>query len=292
MNTQQFQKWLQNQSYNSESDYYLRPLVMGILNITSDSFFDGGKFLAKEQALSHARHLIAQGADIIDIGGESSRPGAVSISVNEELDRVIPVIESLRNECDTLLSVDTCKPDVMRASVAAGAFLVNDISGLSNKSSMALLAEMQQPVCLMHMQGTPETMQINPSYKLDIIDEINQFFSRRIAECMQMGIHRENIILDPGFGFGKTVQHNLKIVKNLSQFTIHKLPVLLGVSRKSTIGQILGKPVGERLIGSITLTTIAALQHVGIIRTHDVEETLQSLRIIEAMNATQTDLLQ
>ena len=285
MNTQQFQEWLQTRAHKSAQVNQARPLLMGILNITTDSFFDGGKFIAPERALSHARELINQGADIIDIGGESSRPGALPISVDEELNRVIPIIEAVVAESDICLSIDSCKTAVMEAALSAGAFMVNDISGLASDGAMHLLACVQRPVCLMHMQGIPTTMQENPSYQRHVIDEINHFFSERINACLLMGIKRENLILDPGFGFGKTIEHNLTIVKNLRQFAVHQLPLLLGVSRKSTIGKLLNKPVSERLFGSIALTVVAALQNAAIIRTHDVDETLQALQMIEAMNA-------
>lgn len=282
MNKQQFHDWLQTKSFQI-SGQRNRPLVMGILNVTSDSFFDGGRFFNHQNALSHARQLISQGADIIDIGGESSRPGSQSISVNEELDRVLPIIELIAKESDICLSIDTCKPEVMQSAINAGAAIINDITALASQQSMSHAAKMQVPICLMHMQGTPASMQQNPHYT-NIIDEMNHFFTEKISECLRIGIARDNLIIDPGFGFGKTVQHNLTLVKNLQQLAIHQLPVLLGVSRKHTLGQILNKPPEGRLIGSIVLTVIGAMQNAAIIRTHDVDETIQALQVVTAIN--------
>jgi dihydropteroate synthase len=281
VNNQQFRQWCQRNK--TSSGHYSQPLLMGILNVTPDSFSDGGNYLHLDRAVKHAERLLAAGADLIDIGGESSQPGAFPVSLDEELDRVIPVIQRLRQISDVCLSVDTTKAEVMREAISNGAGLINDISALKGASSLAVAAELQVPVCLMHMQGTPLTMQVSPHYQLDIITEINAFFKERIERCIAGGIKREHLILDPGFGFGKTVQHNLQIVKYLEQFKAHHLPIMLGVSRKSTVGAVLNKPVNDRLIGSVTLSAIAALNGAAIIRTHDVDETGQALQIATAI---------
>ncbi len=256
---------------------------MGILNITPDSFYDGGYYLQAEDAFSRARTLIEQGADIIDIGGESSRPGAIPVSNDEELARVIPVIERIRANYDICISVDTTKPDVMQESLVAGASFINDISALTDDRALAILAAQQVPVCLMHMQGQPATMQEKPSYLQGVVVEINDFFKTVLDKCLQAGIKRECIILDPGIGFGKTAEHNLQIIKNFDQFKKHQLPLLFGVSRKSFIGNILGAPVHKRLPASLALTTYAVTKGASIIRTHDIEETKQALTILQAV---------
>ncbi len=256
---------------------------MGVLNITPNSFSDGGCFLDRGHATRRAEEMIVEGVDIIDIGGESSRPGAEPASCAEELARVIPVIESIRAASDVCISIDTCKAEVMEAAVMAGATLINDISALTGVGSLAVARRLKVPVCLMHMQGTPQLMQNNPHYSRDIVDEINDFFLQRIHVCLQAGIPREHLILDPGFGFGKWVPHNLSIVNRLREFQHHNLPLLLGVSRKSTIGAVLQKPVLERLPGGLAIAVLAALQGVSIIRTHDVAATSQALQMIHAI---------
>ncbi|MGQ3888342.1 dihydropteroate synthase [Legionella sp. CNM-1927-20] len=288
MNNQQFRSW--RQQLNLKTNQYQSPLIMGIINVTPDSFSDGGRYLNLDQALAHAQRLLAEGADILDIGGESSRPGAKPISVDEEIARVVPLIKQLRRETDCCISVDTTKAAVMRAAVEAGADLVNDITALRDKDALDLLAKLQVPVCLMHMKGIPQTMQALPiSYK-DITAEINLFFQKQIENCLKAGIQRNNIIIDPGFGFGKTVEHNLHLIKDLTQFKQHNLPLMLGVSRKSTIGSILNKKVDERLIGGITLNIVASLKGVDIIRTHDVVETKQSLVMLDAIMQVNNNL--
>ncbi len=285
MNNKQFTAWRRASHHPNvmAPAYRRKPLIMGVLNVTPDSFSDGGCFFEPEQAYLRAQVMIAQGADLIDIGGESSRPGAVSISTAEELARVIPVIERIRAMHDICISIDTRKADVMFAAVEAGASFINDISALSDNHALAVAADCDVPVCLMHMQGTPDSMQNNPYYATDIVDEINWFFEQRIDACVQAGVARERLILDPGFGFGKSVQHNLLIVKRLIEFQQHKLPILLGVSRKSTIGAVLQKTASEQLPGGLALAVYAALQGVSIIRTHDVDETNQALTIIDAI---------
>ncbi|PUT39739.1 dihydropteroate synthase [Legionella taurinensis] len=256
---------------------------MGVLNITPDSFADGGRYLNPDAALQQALTMRDAGADIIDLGGESSQPGARAVSIQEQLDRVLPVIEKIRQESDICLSIDTTRAEVMRAAVAAGADLINDIKALSEEGALAAAAELKVPVCLMHMKGIPETMQENPYYSKDVVDEINDFFIDRIERCTQAGIAPQHLILDPGFGFGKSVQHNLWLTKHIQRFQQHGLPLLLGASRKSTLGAVLNKAVEERLIGSIAVAVFAGLQGVAIIRTHDVDETNQALSMIDAI---------
>ena len=264
--------------------FYLRkPLIMGVLNSTPNSFSDGGLFLNTDHACLRAQDMIAQGADIIDIGGESSQPGVAPVSSAEELSRVIPLIERIRATSDICISIDTYKPEVMEAAVTAGANIINDIRALTSDGALAMAAQLNVPVCLMHMKGTPESMQNGPYYAKDVVDEINEFFTQRVNACLQAGISPQNLILDPGFGFGKTVSHNLNLVKRLSEFQQHKLPLMIGVSRKSTIGALLAKSVESRLTGGVAMALFAALQGVSIIRTHDVDETNQTLQIIQAI---------
>ena len=256
---------------------------MGIINVTPDSFFDGGVCFQQDNALKQARKMIAAGADLLDIGGESSRPGALPVSIDEELARVIPLIERLRAESDICISIDTTKAEVMRAAVSSGAGVINDIMALLDNTSLMAAVELQVPVCLMHMQGTPPTMQESPQYQHDVIDDINDFFYIQLERCMAAGLQRWQLILDPGFGFGKTVQHNLKITKQLGRFKRHHLPIMLGVSRKSTLGVVLGKPANERLFAGVALNVIATLNGVAMVRTHDVEETKQALLMTKAI---------
>ena len=282
MDQQQLKIWLNN-FHNQEHIIHALPLIMGILNITPDSFSDGGKYLDHQMALQQTQLMIAAGADIIDIGGESSRPGATSVSVDEELARVIPVIKLIRQHTTIALSIDTTKAPVMRAAVAAGATMINDINGLRNQDSLQAAYELNVPVCIMHMQGVPQTMQIDPQYNLPIIDVVDQFFTEQISRCVEYGMKRENIIIDPGFGFGKTMRHNLLLLKNAKHFKQHNLPIMLGFSRKSTLGLLTGKPVHERLIPGIAVSVFVYLQQVSILRTHDVDETKQALQIVHAI---------
>ncbi|HBI21088.1 MAG TPA: dihydropteroate synthase [Legionella sp.] len=256
---------------------------MGVLNRTPDSFSDGGHFLEQHQAMQRARMMIEQGADIIDVGGESSRPGAVEISCAEELARVIPIIEAIRSISDICISIDTRKALVMKAAVAAGASIINDIQALRGVDALSVAAQLDVPVCLMHMQGMPDSMQTSPHYASGILDEINLFFEQRIQACVQAGISRERLILDPGFGFGKSVEHNLTLLNGLAAFQRHGLPLLLGVSRKSTLGAITQKPVDERGPAGIAAAVFAATQGVQMIRTHDVGETNQALQMLDAI---------
>lgn len=262
------------------------PLIMGILNCTPDSFSDGGCFNSIDKALNHSRQMLAEGVDLIDIGGESSKPGALPISAKDEIARVIPIIKVIREESDIAISIDTTKAEVMKAAFEVGASMINDISALNTPETLELAANLQVPICLMHMKGKPQTMQINPQYEQGVIDEINHFFALKINQCLDAGIDFANLILDPGFGFGKTVEQNMRVIKELNQFHKHKLPLMLGVSRKSTIGALLQKPVNERLVGGITIAAYAAMKDVAIIRTHDVAETKQTFRMLEAINGT------
>jgi dihydropteroate synthase len=284
VNSQQFADWLERKSQPATSVLFEKPLIMGILNLTTDSFSDGGVFLQKEKACEHALHLIAQGADIIDVGGESSKPGARAISLDMELARVIPVIEYIRRNSEVCISIDTYKPEVMQAAVQAGANIINDIYALRQEGALPMAVQLKVPVCLMHMQGQPQDMQKNPSYPYGVMNDIVQFFSTRIAACLQAGVDKRDLILDPGFGFGKRVADNLNLIHHLKKVQQFNLPLLLGVSRKSTIGVLLGKEVEDRLIGGLTFAIYAALEGVGIIRTHDPDETSQALRIIDAIS--------
>jgi len=256
---------------------------MGIVNVTPDSFSEPGAYLSVEAACNHAHELIEQGADIIDVGGESTRPGAKPLSLEEELARVIPVIQGLRKQTDIAISIDTYKPEVMQAAVAAGANLINDIYALRQKGALAMAAKLAVPVVLMHMQAEPETMQDNPSYPEGVLADIVRFWQERILACAEAGIEAENIILDPGFGFGKTVNDNMQILQQWKDLQRFPQPLLLGVSRKSTIGKIINQPVENRMVGGIALTVCAAMQGLQIIRTHDVDETNQALQMLEAV---------
>ena len=260
-----------------------RARVMGILNVTPDSFSDGGDFATREAALRHARQMVADGADLIDVGGESTRPGAPPVSVAEELARVIPVIEALASELAVPVSVDTSKPEVMRAAVAAGAGLINDVAALRRPGALAAAAALRVPVCLMHMQGEPGTMQQDPAYG-DVVAEVAAFLAGRLAACEAAGIPRVRLLVDPGFGFGKTLAHNLALLRGLPRLASLGVPVLAGLSRKSMIGALLGGvPVGERLHGSVAAAVLAVERGAAIVRVHDVGPTVQALRIVAAV---------
>jgi dihydropteroate synthase len=254
---------------------------MGILNVTPDSFSDGGQFIGIDAALYQVEHMISSGANIIDIGGESTRPGAAAVTLAEELDRVIPIIAAIRQRFDIVISVDTYKTDVMSAAIATGADLINDVNALQSEGALAVVANAKVPVCLMHMQGQPTTMQDAPSYK-DVVADVQSFFTARVAACAEAGISPSQIILDPGFGFGKTLAQNYELLRRFSDFSNLGLPLLAGLSRKSMIGNLLNRPVTERLAGSIACATIAVLAGAKIIRAHDVAETADAIRIAEA----------
>ena len=261
-----------------------KPLVMGVLNATPDSFSDGGKYNSVESALTQALRMCQQGADIIDVGGESTRPGAKEVSVDDEIKRVIPVIESIRQQSNVCISIDTSKPDVMMAAVKAGANIVNDVNGLRAPGALEVCADLNLPVCVMHMQGEPRTMQANPKYS-DVVDDVKLFFEQRIESCCDAGIIRQNIILDPGFGFGKALEHNLQLLKRLNEFQAFELPVLVGLSRKSMLEKILGGAAPEdRLHASVAAAVLARLGGAAIFRVHDVQPTVDALKVCDAMS--------
>lgn len=254
-----------------------RPHVMGILNVTPDSFSDGGHFNQLERAMTHARQMVAEGATLIDIGGESTRPGAPDVSEQEELDRVLPVVERMVRELDVMISLDTSKAAVMREGCAAGAHLINDVRALLEPGALAAAAAADVPVCLMHMQGQPRTMQAEPHYD-DLLGEMRAFFDERIAACLTAGIAREQLLLDPGYGFGKTLAHNYQLLAQQESLLDYQLPLLVGMSRKSMIGNLLGRPVDERLAGSLACALVGMQRGARIIRVHDVRATMDALR--------------
>ena len=263
------------------------PQVMGILNITPDSFSDGGQFMSPGSAVQRANEMVRQGAAIIDIGGESTRPGAPQVSIEEELARVIPVIEALRNDLTVPISIDTSKPEVMREAVRAGAGMINDVRALREKGALQTAVELDVPVCLMHMQGEPRTMQHSPHYG-DVVAEVKSFLKDRIRTCIESGISRDRLLIDPGFGFGKSLEHNLRLLQGLNEFRDLNIPLLAGFSRKSMIGQILDVPVQERLYGSIALATLALWQGANLVRVHDVRATRDAISIINAIRDLDT----
>jgi dihydropteroate synthase len=258
------------------------PQVMGILNVTPDSFSDGGKYAQFDYALEQAEQMIASGATIIDIGGESTRPGAEAVSEQDELARVIPVLKAIKQRFNILVSIDTSKASVMSATIDAGADMINDVRALQNDGCLAAIANSNIPDCLMHMQGIPKNMQNSPSYD-HVINDIIVFFQQRIDACINAGIARERLILDPGFGFGKTLEQNFHLLANLSKFNQLGLPLLAGLSRKSMIGNLLNREVEQRLAGSLATAIIAAQQGAQIIRVHDVQETVDALKILKAV---------
>jgi len=259
-----------------------RTAIMGILNVTPDSFSDGGIFLARDAAVAHALAMVEEGADLIDIGGESTRPGAQAVSVQEELDRVIPVIEAITRVAPVPVSIDTSKPEVMRAAVAAGAGLINDVRALRTTDALQTAAALEVPVCLMHMQGEPRSMQHNPVY-VDMAGEVRDFLQERIEACVAAGIPRQRIVIDPGFGFGKTVEHNLELLRRLDELRALGAPVLAGLSRKSMIGALFGLPVAQRLHASVALALIAVQNGATMLRVHDVRATREAIRMFEAV---------
>jgi len=256
------------------------PQVMGILNVTPDSFSDGGEFIATDAALAQAKKMVADGAGIIDVGGESTRPGAAVVSVEEEIARVVPVIQAIHRELDIPISIDTSKPEVMRAAIKAGAGLINDVCALQVAGALQAAVDCNVPVCLMHSQGTPQTMQNDPQYE-DVVTDVIAFLLERTTACEQAGISRDMLIVDPGFGFGKRATHNLLLMKHLSTLVDIGLPVLVGVSRKSMIGNLLKVSVEERLAASLSLAAISVWQGAKIIRSHDVRETVQAIMMCD-----------
>ena len=259
-----------------------RPHVMGIVNITPDSFSDGGKYVSTELAVAHALRLMAEGADILDIGGESSRPGAIPVSLDEELNRVIPVIEVLSKLTTIPLSVDTYKPEVMQAAIMAGADIVNDIRALQEPGALEVVADTNVGVCLMHMQGTPQTMQLTPFYE-NLIEDIADFLNKRLEAAEAQGIARNRILLDPGFGFGKSTAHNIAMIKHLDQFVNLGPALLVGLSRKAVLGSVVKGSELERLNASIAVSVIMAMKGAKIVRVHDVKATVEALKVVAAI---------
>lgn len=260
--------------------------VMGVLNVTPDSFSDGGRFATIDQALRRALQMEQAGAAIVDIGGESTRPGAALVSVSEELDRVIPVVEALRKEADILVSLDTSTPEVMIEGAKVGAHMINDVRALQREGAIEAAAQSGLPICLMHMQGEPSNMQQNPSYHA-VLAEVGAFLSSRVELCIAAGIAKHKILIDPGFGFGKTLEHNLSLLKHLDQLEPLGFPKLVGMSRKSMIGTILDKSVDQRLFGSLASAVIAAQKGAWMIRVHDVAETMDVIKIVNAVRAAE-----
>ena len=258
------------------------PNVMGIVNVTPDSFSDGGKYSSTELAVEHALQLIADGADILDIGGESTRPGAEPVSLDEELRRVIPVIEALSKLVTVPLSIDTYKPEVMRAAILAGADIVNDICALREDGALEVVANSNAGVCLMHMQGVPQTMQINPTYH-DVVTEVKQFLTDRLDACLAGGIVKERILLDPGFGFGKTTAHNVSLIQHLDRLAELGFPLLVGLSRKSVLGKIAGGDELQRLHAGLAASVISVMKGAKIVRVHDVKATVDALKVVTAV---------
>ncbi|MCG7992690.1 MAG: dihydropteroate synthase [Candidatus Thiodiazotropha lotti] len=262
-----------------------QPQVMGILNLTPDSFSDGGRFTARDAAIKHAMQMIDEGAAIIDVGGESTRPGAQPVTAQQEMDRVIPLIETLAGEIPLPISVDTSKAEVMREAVSAGAGMINDVMALRDSGSLEAAAEAAVPVCLMHMQGEPRTMQCNPHYD-DVVDDVKTFLQQRLDACVASGIPQDRLIVDPGFGFGKTLPHNLALLDGLQNLEQLGVPLLVGISRKSMIGALLGeRAVEERLYGSLAAAVMAAMKGSAILRVHDVQATVDALKIVSAVQA-------
>jgi dihydropteroate synthase len=256
---------------------------MGVINVTPDSFSDGGRFQAREAAVQHALQLVAEGASIVDVGGESTRPGAAAVSAATEIARVIPVIEGIRRASDVVISVDTSKPEVMKAAVVAGAHLINDVRAFREPGALDVAADTGAALCLMHMQGEPRTMQNAPQYQ-SVVTEVRDFLAERIQACVSAGIDVARLCIDPGFGFGKTLEHNLRLLRSLASLCELGPPVLVGLSRKSMLQVLTGRAVGERLSGSIALAALAVLNGASIVRAHDVAATVDVLRVIAAYN--------
>jgi len=259
-----------------------RPQVMGIINVTPDSFSDGGKYTALDAAIAHAKQLIAEGADILDIGGESTRPGAEPVSLQEELKRVLPLIKALSPTTPVPLSIDTYKPEVMRAAIEAGAHIVNDVRALQEPGALDAVANSNVGVCLMHMQGMPQTMQLNPSYQ-DVVSEVSRFLQDRAHACLARGIAAERIVIDPGFGFGKTKEHNIALIQHLNALADLGYPLLVGLSRKSVLGKIAGGDEQQRLHAGLAASVISVMKGAKIVRVHDVKATVDALKVVVAV---------
>jgi dihydropteroate synthase len=258
-----------------------RPVVMGVLNVTPDSFSDGGRFLPVEAAVAHGLRLVEEGATIIDIGGESTRPGATPVSVEEELRRVLPVVERLRQETQAVISIDTSKPEVIREAAAAGAGLINDVRALTEPGALEAAAASGSAICVMHMQGDPGTMQRAPSY-VDVVKEVKAFLDEHVQRCRAAGVSSDRIVVDPGFGFGKNLEHNLELLRRLRDLQ-GEWPLLVGLSRKSMVGTLTGRSPGERVHGSVALAVIASINGARIVRAHDVAATVDALKIVAAV---------
>ncbi len=269
------------------------PQVMAVLNVTPDSFSDGGRYFSGQKldvglCCQQVERVLAQGATIIDVGGESTRPGAKPVSADEEMQRVLPVIEAI-SQYDVVVSLDSSSPEVMAEAAKYGIGLINDVRALQRDGAVNVVAQSQLPVCLMHMQGQPDNMQVKPEYR-DIFEEISDFFSARISVCLSAGIKRENVLVDPGFGFGKSLEHNVKLLTGMQRFRKFDVPLLVGLSRKSMVSQLLGnKPIDQRLAGSIALAMIAVQQGAWIVRAHDVQETVDAVKIASAMMRVKND---
>ena len=264
------------------------PHVMGILNVTPDSFSDGGKHNELIQALTHANEMINAGTTIIDVGGESTRPGAAEVSIEQELERVIPVVEAIAQRFEVWISVDTSKPEVIRESARVGAHIINDIRSLQEPGALEAAAETGLPVCLMHMQGEPKTMQQAPQYQ-NVLRDVDAFFVEHIARCEAAGIKKSQLLLDPGFGFGKNLSHNYQLLAHLADYHHFGLPLLVGMSRKSMVGQLLNVGPSQRLTGSLACAVIAAMQGAHILRVHDVKETVEAMRVVEATQSAREE---
>ena len=269
-------------AFGTRTLHFDRPQVMGILNVTPDSFSDGGRFNRPDAALDRAGRMVEAGAALVDIGGESTRPGAASVSVQEEMDRVCPVVERIARTLDCVISVDTSTPEVITESVALGAAFINDVRALRRPGSLAAASAAGVPVCIMHMQGEPGQMQRDPHYQ-NVVGEVIAFLRDRAKAAQAAGITADRIVIDPGFGFGKTVEHNLELLRNLPRLAAEGFPLLVGLSRKSMLARITGKAVGERLAGSLALATAAALYGAAIVRVHDVEETMDAMKVVAAV---------
>lgn len=263
-----------------------QPVVMGVVNVTPDSFSDGGQFRDVAAAVDHGLRMVEEGAAIIDVGGESTRPGANLVSVEEEIRRVVPVVEKLRAQTDAVISVDTSKPQVMRAAAEAGAGLINDVRALTERGALEVAAATQCAVCVMHMQGDPRSMQLAPHY-VDVVNEVNAFLNERVEACRAAGIAADRIVIDPGFGFGKTLEHNLQLLRQLrdlgSPASGSDWPIMVGLSRKSMVGRLTGRPSGERVYGSIALAVMAVINGARIVRVHDVGATVDALKTVAAV---------
>lgn len=261
-----------------------RPVVMGVLNVTPDSFSDGGRYLDPQHALDRAQQMLAEGAAIIDVGGESTRPGAVPVSVAEELSRVLPVVRQIARHGNAVISVDTSQPEVMRAVIDAGAAMINDVRALSLPGALQAAAASAAAVCVMHMQGQPGTMQQQPHYQ-DVVAEVRAMLTDRVRQCVTAGVDPARICTDPGFGFGKSLEHNLELLRRLPELRIADHPVLVGLSRKSMLRQLTGREADARLAGSVSLATIAILQGANIVRAHDVAATVDALQVATAIKS-------